>query len=232
MRNHTTHPKGDRHPMQAAVGTPSVQLVADRGVHEGETQGPQSHFRFFDTIVPASQENDNVVTEDTCRPADEVAHERRKEDQPGRRGRPVVRWLRHDFRDGVERHDTRRTAEGKNDTGDDDVGEREQQERSAEVLPVARPVLGEIDPRLQLLQVGPFGELRRQCIVDFWLARAFGPCQGVLDVFGIGHGRNRLSGPSHTAVDATEQKPREQGLLECEEEEDQDTRIDTGHYIL
>lgn len=149
MRNHTTHTKSKRHPIQAPLCPPPVTLVSHSSEREWRTERPETHLGLLDTAVAARKPDDNEVAGHADRPADDAADECREEEKPRRGGGPVVWGLRHDLGDGVERDDAGCAAEGEDDACDDHVGEGEEHEGPAEVLPIACSVFRVEDPGLR-----------------------------------------------------------------------------------
>lgn len=124
-------------------------------------------------------------------------------------------------------------------TYDDDVGESPEEERPAEVLPEAGPVLRVVYPGLQNLEIRALRELVDECLirtgmrgdseVQFTLGRHLGWIFGrVIPNFLV-----VCSWCADGMYNArAEEEPREHGLLECEEEQHEDDCVDDGDDIL
>lgn len=121
-------------PWESNVCCPAVEHVTQAGVDEAGTKRPESHFRFFDTPVAASEEDDNRVCENAGEITKYASDQCGEEHQSCSSGGKVVRFSTHDLGDcpksaidpydgcvfsmrtRVEGDDACRTSESEDDT--------------------------------------------------------------------------------------------------------------------
>lgn len=78
MGDHAAKAKSDGHPVQALVGSPAVEQVAQAGIDEADAERPEAHLGLFDPAVAACKEDDNSVGEDAGEVAKYAADECRQ----------------------------------------------------------------------------------------------------------------------------------------------------------
>lgn len=102
MSDHASNSESDGHPMGSGLCAPAIHHITNSSVDERDAEGPETHFRFFDTAITTCEADDNLVREDTSAPSNKVSNKSGKENQTGRCCAPIVRWLCQNFGDGVE----------------------------------------------------------------------------------------------------------------------------------
>lgn len=117
MGDHGANRNGEADPVDACLGAPSVQHVAESRIRKARNEHPQAHLGFFDTAVAPSEEDNDVVAQHARTPADTITNEGGKEDEACCGGAKVVGRICQDLGNGVERHDAGCAAEGKDKTG-------------------------------------------------------------------------------------------------------------------
>jgi hypothetical protein len=64
VRDHSTKADSYGDPGEFGICCPAVEQIAYTGVEEANAKRPQSHLRFFDPVVAASEEDDDCICED------------------------------------------------------------------------------------------------------------------------------------------------------------------------